>query len=361
LGELEQKYPDPPLVMFLSNNEAARLPWTAISEDPGYRSRSEGGDNAAAEQAAIGAAWSARYRALELGFRNALDKPRWPACAIFVGFNAFGAGYIGRWSGWREHSLLAQNNMTPESEGWDGASVPFYVNVGDPSTDYAVWGPQVAAMNWVPMQEQLREKRPNFWFEMSTWDGALEGDARSKPAEYRRRGQVVEPARYGGMVQFGMWLLRPRSVREYRGYLERTTDTEPYWAQIVAAVDRVYTNPTLKRFWREGTLVANTAHDHPYSAALPDWFTTTKRWFLLDTSIDPPRPWTLRTELKVFALALSMGQPGSRQWLIYAHAPLGGQESVAIDIPGYKSVAVSIKVGGTFVVVDERSQSVHEL
>jgi hypothetical protein len=249
--------------------------------------------------------------------------------------------------------------MTPESDGWDGASVPFYVS-GGPSTDYSVWGPQVAAMNWVPMQEEIQAKRPNFWFEMSTWDGALDDDKRSKPAEYRRRSQAFTPARYGGMVQFGMWLLRPRSVREYRGYLERVAATEPYFAQVVAAVDRVYTNPTLQSFWRKGTLVANSAHAHPYAAALPAWFAPIKRWFLLDTSLDPPRPWALTTELKVFAIALSMGQPGSRQWLIYAHAPLGDQEAVAIDIPGYKPVEVSVKLGGTFVVVDERSHTIHE-
>jgi hypothetical protein len=360
LKQLQEEYPDPPLVVFLSNNEAPRLPWSSIDSDPGYGSHHSEGDDSAARRSAATNAWARDYQALESGFRKALVNPHWSANAIFVGYGAFGPGFLGRWPGWLDYSLATEGNLAPESKGWDGASVAFYVNLGDASTDYMVWGPQIAAMNWVPMKEEVQAKRPGFWFEMSTWDGAVPGDAASKPAQYARRGQAATSARYGGMVQFGMWLLRPRVVREYRGYLERRTDTAPYFDQVVGAVDRVYRTPTLQAFWRQGKLVANDSHTHPYSAALPTWIADVKRWFLLDTSIDPPRPWNLNTELKVFSLALVMGQGGWRRWLIYAHAPLGDQDGVTIYIPEYKPVTISVKVAGTFAVVDEQSGSVHE-
>jgi hypothetical protein len=361
LKRLQEDYQNPPLVVFLSNNEAARLPAASIDRDPGYEPRDQQRDDAGTRRAVAASAWAEHYRALESGFRKALVNPRWADNAIFVGYNAFGPEFLGRWPGWQDHSLAVEGNLAAESNGWDGASVPFYVNVGDSSTDYTVWSPQIAAMNWVPMQEEVRAKRPTFWFEMSTWDGALPSDVRSKPAQYARRGQVVPAARYGGMVQFGMWLLRPRVVREYRGYLERRADTAPYFDQVVGAVDRIYRIKTLQTFWRHGKLVANDSRVHPYGAALPAWVADVKRWFLLDTSLDPPRPWNLNTELKVFSLALMMGQPGSRTWLIYAHSPLGDRDSVSINIPEFKHVTMSVKVGGTFALVDEQSGSVHEL
>jgi hypothetical protein len=360
LKQLQADYPDPPLVVFLSNNEAPRLPWTSIESDPGYRSQHGENDDTATRRSMTANAWSERYHALESSFRRALVNAHWSANAIFVGYNALGPSFAGRWPGWQAYSLAAEGNMAAESGGWDGASVAFYVNIGDSSTDYTVWSPQIAAMNWVPMKEEVQAKRPGFWFEMSTWDGAVPGDAASKPAQYARRGQAVTSARYGGMVQFGMWLLRPRAVREYRGYLERRADTAPSFDQVVEAVDRIYKNPTLQTFWRRGTLVANDSHAHPYGAALPTWIAGVKRWFLLDTSIDPPRPWNLNTELKIFSIALAMGQPGSRRWLIYAHAPLGDRDDVAIDIPEFKPVTMSVKVGGTFAVVDEQNGTVHE-
>jgi len=37
-------------------------------------------------------------------------------------------------------------------------------------------------------------------------------------------------------VQFGMWLLRPRLVREYRGYMQTRADFGEYFDAILEAV-----------------------------------------------------------------------------------------------------------------------------
>src|SRR5262249_24738835 len=123
-------------------------------------------------------------------------------------------------------------------------------------------------------------------------------------------------------------------------------------------VDRVHRDPTLREFWRKGSLVPNRAGTHPYQAAIPAEYQNVDRWFLLDTSLDPKHPSELGTPLPVFALALALGAAPRRQWLIYAHAPLGARQSVQVTIPGYRAVMINVAVGGSFYLVDEKGRSV---
>src|SRR5690606_13556822 len=104
-----------------------------------------------------------------------------------------------------------------------------------------------------------------------------------------------------------------------------------------------------------GELVANPKHSHPYQTLLPEDFAKKQRWFLLDTSVDPKRPWNLYTNLPVFALALVRGKAPNREWLVYAHAPLEPQKGVEIEIPGYRSITTDVAIEGTFVHITESS------
>jgi len=82
------------------------------------------------------------------------------------------------------------------------------------------------------------------------------------------------------------------------------------------------------------------------------------RWFLLDTSLDPPHPWELFWEIKVFALALTRGEKPDRQWLVYAHAPVKERQGVKVTIPDHGEIAIDVAVGGSFYQVDEKSGQV---
>ena len=124
---------------------------------------------------------------------------------------------------------------------------------------------------------------------------------------------------------------------------------------------RVHRNPTLREFWRKGSLVPNRAGAHPYQTVIPAEYQNVDRWFLLDTSLDPKRPWEMGTPLPVFALALVTGAAPRRQWLVYAHAPLGARQNVQITIPEYHPVKVNVAVGGSFYLVDERSRRVRPI
>ena len=88
---------------------------------------------------------------------------------------------------------------------------------------------------------------------------------------YARQGQLFTPQRYEGFVQYGMWLTRPRVVRDFRGHTESVEYAGPYFNAILDPVDRVWREPVLQKFWRHGALVANPRGKHPYQAenALP--------------------------------------------------------------------------------------------
>ncbi|MDQ3009407.1 MAG: hypothetical protein M3X11_01685, partial [Acidobacteriota bacterium] len=206
--------------------------------------------------------------------------------------------------------------------------------------------------------QEAQRANPHFWIELSIWDGHEPAQANDKRKYYERIGQPYTPERYGAMAQFGMWLLRPRVVREFRGYQDTVAQMEPYFLPVIRAVDRVHSNATLREFWRKGELVANRARQHPYQTRVPPEYQGVDRWFLLDTSLDPPRPWELGTQLPVFALALVKGAAGQRQWLIYGHAPAGARKDVQITIPGFRAVTVSVTVSGSFYLADEKTRRV---
>jgi len=372
MQQLQEWYPDPPLVIFLSNNEHAKLTWVDKEQDVRFIKAHGPDSDAAFRRAQIADGWIERYRALHSGFQDGLVNEKWRKHAMFFGYGAFGPPHFARWPGWVDYALATPGRIDPGPLMWDGGSPNYYTHDWDASTDYKVWSPQIESMNYVFMIDEALQLNPRFWFEFSVWDGYDPDPERQKkhPSKrnlYRQAGQVYDPERYKGFVQFGMWLMRPRAVRDFRGWVEPWPDKVekdgrvvaegggPYFMAIVDAVDRVHDDPVLREWWRKGELVANRTHPHPYQADVPPEYQDRDRWFLLDTSLDPPRPWKLDTELEVFALALVRGTKPDRQWLIYAHAPTGEKKGVRVTIPDFeKSVIIDVPVGGDFNVVSER-------
>jgi hypothetical protein len=358
MKKLQEWYPDPPLVIFVSNNEQPKLQWTKAEEDYRFTKLFGRGRNDDFKRKVVGDGFIERYRALERGIREGLSSKAWKENAIFIAYDAFGPPHFARWAGWMEHSLYTPGRISPWPLAWDGGSPSFYTWPWSATTDYTVFSPQVESMNWVFMLGEALKLNPKFWFEISTWDGSEPGAGNDKRKAYANAGQKFTPERYGGMVQFGMWLLRPRAVREFRGYRETVSQTEPYFLPIMDAVDRVHKNATLRGFWQRSDLVPNRAQPHPYQTIVPKEYQNADRWFLLDTSLDPKRPWELGMQLPVFALARVKGNAGQRQWLLYAHSPLGPRQNVQIKIPGYRAVTVNVSVAGSFYLVNERNQQV---
>ena len=101
------------------------------------------------------------------------------------------------------------------------------------------------------------------------------------------------------------------------------------------------------------TLRAHYTRAHPYQVHIPEEYKKEDRWFLLNTNLDPPGSWDLNTELPVMALARVIAQSNQREWLVYAHAPVGPHNQVQIEIPEFKKIVVDVPVAGAFYHVRE--------
>jgi hypothetical protein len=104
--------------------------------------------------------------------------------------------------------------------------------------------------------------------------------------------------------------------------------------------------------------VPNNVHLHPYQSDIPAQYREKKRWFALDTNLDPPRPWTLKTNIPIFSIAYVTGKEPNRRWLIYAHSPLENRTNVKITIPLFDTVTVDITRAGVFYTIDEKARKI---
>lgn len=377
--QMQQWYPNPPRVLFLANNEGMYLKgWEAEARSKRFLDKYGAGHSQDFMNHVVGHGYAERFGAMIQGMRQGLQSQSWKDNSLYVGYGNFGPSYYARWDGWKYYSSAAspgggvtENDvngvpvhfdaeMTQAHLGWSGGSPSYYTAPTDDSSDYKAWSIQVEAMNWVFMQQQIAQTHPNYWFEMSVWDGNFTDGAKKKD-QYLALGQEWSPQRYKGTVQFGMWLLTPRAVREFRMTSEQAADFPGYFDAIMDSVDRIYADPLLERFWRKGELVPNPTQEHPYQYGEMAEFTDVDRWFLLDADTNPnPIRWSpdpedpvhrageLNDEIPVFALARVLGEPGAREWLLYAHSPLMNRQDVTIMIPGYGNVVVDVPVEGAF-------------
>lgn len=360
MRRIQEAYPDPPRIFFLSNNEHAVLAWHEAETSKRYLDRYGKGRDAVFRQTLFAEELTKRYRALQEGMREGLVNDVWKRNARFIAYEAFGPPHLGRFGGWHGSAGFSPQTgrLLWHHKGWDGGSPSYYLHdwCGFLS-DHTSSSMQVEAMNWPFMLDQALEESPDFWFELSTWDGDTAG-INGKRGQFAGRGQIYHADRYQGLLQFGLWLLRPRALRDYR-YQESLAYAEPYYLANVKAVEQVHASPLLQRFWRHGRLVANPARKHPYQAALTPAVEEKTRWFLLKTDLEPAtdsKAWGLYTELPVMPLALVLGEAPEREWLLYLHAPQGARTGVTVTVPDYGEVVVDASVTGSFYHLRERGR-----
>jgi len=369
MKRVQELYPDPPLVLFVSNNEAPDLRWHQVEGlSKRYLDKYGRGKPDVFKREVVARGWKERYPVMFKAMRDALVNETWKKNVRFVGYGAFGPSHFGRWAEWMDYSLITDEWTSPDWHIWDGGSPSYYTHNWCPNRDHWVWSTQVQSMNWIFQLDEAWSVNPDFWVEISLWDGnggwfpemgyKPELVEKSKACQYMKDGQTYTPERFLGWAQYGLWLLRPRAVREFRA---STVPLEPwrrFFEQLVLAVDRVYAHETLETFWRHGTLVANTAREHPYQENVPEKYKDVNRWFLLDTNLDAPWPWKLDTNIPVFSLALVRGDEGSRRWLVYAHSPLEDRRRVEITLPEFGPLTVDVRRAGAFYLVEEQGRAV---
>ncbi len=353
VAKIQAAYPNPPLVIWLNNFEQPRL--ISSEAENSWRFVQNHGLETTDDQkrAIVGNGWIERDGALWESLNSQLSLP-WQAVSIPVCYSAFGRRGYGSWSGWDRASLHVPGRFAP----WPLAvnASPSYYVFGNPKlhteTDYQANGPQMAGMNWQFMLDEALRDRPDYFWEISLYDGGTE-----RQTWYRKQqGQIYDPSRYRGYVRFALWLARPRILREFRLSAHDRELYLEYWDETLDAVREVHRNEDLRRFWRKGSLVTNRAHPHHFSINLYPGYTDddVDRNFLLEVSTNPQRPWNNKTEIEVWALVLVLGEAPKREWLLFAYAPLRSQQDVTITIPDCGTVTIDIPRGnGDFWLVRE--------
>lgn len=355
---LQELYPDPPLVLFVSNNEAHDVRWHAAEKLKHYVDRYGQGRDDNFKRKVFSDGWIERYGALFKGMRAGLANETWRKNARFAGYNAFGPDHFARWGDWVKYSLHTEDRIAWEPLAWDGGIPESYDNHWEPQKKaYNVWSMQAEMMNLVFMKEEAFKARPGFWHEVIFWDGYLGDKDNNKRKQYEKDGYPCTPAMYRGWTQYVMWTLVPRVAREWRGSALKKENWEEYFDQIVASVELVHAEAKLGRFWRHGKLVPNRSRKHPFNTDVPARWKDVDRWFHLTTNLDPAEL-KLDAKMPVWTLARVIGQKPNREWLLYAHAPMGARKGVEVEIPEYRKVKIDVPVEGAFYLFWEADGSV---
>ena len=360
---IQDAYPDPPMVIVVSNNEANDLRWHEVeAKSKRYLDKYGKGRDNAFKRKVVAEGWTERYGAMLTSMRGALVEDAWKTNARFAAYSALGPNHLGRWSAWKTYSLITDKYVDPGPVIWDGAVAEYYDNHWQPQkTIWSGWSCQTEAMNMVLLKNEALKIKPEFWHEVIFWDGNLPDKSNDRYKTYTKKGFPPSPERYRGWVQYGLWLLTPRVAREFRSSADKRERWEAYFNAIIRAVDLVHSDKVLTRFWRKGELVQPGKNLHPFKTEVPERFKDTNRWYHLPTSLDPEYPLKFNSVFPVFTLGRVIGKKPNRQWLLYAHAPRGDKKDVAVDIPGFRKVVVNISLSGSFHHILEKDGSVRQV
>lgn len=360
---IQSLYPDPPLVILISNNEAERLRYLdANTEKRFVDSYGLNADNEL-KRKVFGDGWIKKYTNLFVGLKDGLTQSSWKNNLRVIGYNSYVMGEIGRWWNWQDYALTINDRLDPNWYSWDGADVAVYDNANQPTkTAYTLYSTQSESMNLVFTKKEAFKIKPNFWFELIVWDGYNQDSNLSKYTVYERAGIDYTPELYRGWVQYSMWLLTPRVVREFRySASEPASRFMPYLQETLNSTKRVHSDPILSKFWRKGELVANHSGHHPFKYNFPSQWSSENRWFHLTTNLDPDGD-SLSLQWPIWTLSRVIGSSPSREWIIYAYSPMGLKSNVIVTVPEYKNVNLpTVTVGGSFYYINEATSELKEV
>ncbi len=360
MTKLQELYPDPPYVVFVSNNEAARLEQREVELSAAYQARYGAGHDEDFRRRKLGDHYIDRYKAHVEGFRSGLGV--WKDRSIIIGWGGSTIG-LGR-GDWWPNGNLPNNGMSVPGRlsvfpfAWDGSAVRYYVKSQSTHdfSDHTFRSPQAEIMN-LPLQIEFAcQQNPKYYWELTTfWDPVV----RERMA---KEGQPVTTERYAGLVKYGMWVARPHAVRKFtRGYM-KLSEFGGDLGTVMDAVDDVHNDPVLASFWKQSDLVWNPDRQHPYRSSIPPEYANRRRWLQLSTSVDAADSRSLTTEVPMWSFARVQGDPGSRRWLIFVQSPKQVRPDVRVDLPDQPgSIRVSATPAGCFYLVEEGSSTATSL
>jgi hypothetical protein len=350
---LQEHLTAPAKVIFLSNNEASKPRWydaytsiDLISQIPMEQRSPQG------IRSYLNTRWTDLYLALIQGINAKLFNNSWKSSIQYVGFDALVPSYIGRYYEWNKDAQFNESAQNMGINVWGGASLPYYLNDWDDSTFYTVWSPQLEAMNYLPQLEQALTKNPGYWSEISIWDGHILKSKKDKLQYFKAHEHELTECRYAGFSKFGLWLLTPRVIREFRFYNEGYEEQGYAAEAIMKTVDELYADKNLQQFWRRGLLLENDQGKHPYNSLLPDSYKTASRWFLLESKENTGNMNSLSNEIKVFSIAIKISDQKQSKYLIYVFSPFLTQNTVTVTIPGIGDRPVNSSQCGAYTFIE---------
>ena len=326
MAQIQEWYPNPPLVVFVSENRSDKLTWKEIETDTRYTLKNRD-DNF--KRTLINAQWIEKYRQLHEGFKTAFTKTAWKENVKFITRDELSMD-MGANKNWIDNATVTNlyANIWPLTA--DGVNVDFTLQ----GTDTSIDGPHVLVNNLPFMLNEAKTINP-----LSASQLSINADS-----------IVDNPARYRGLTQFALWFLRPNFVRQDSALTQRE-ELQKAFQEVSDSVELIHYNSQLTDFWRNGTLVKNGTSD--LNTNIPTQYENDPRWFLLDTDANPKRPWTSDTAINVWAFALVEGEAPDREWLLYVQSPDGNKTDVTVSVPGYKDVLVDSTAKGSFIILNE--------
>jgi len=336
MAQIQEWYPNPPLVLFVSKDEAAKLSWSELAESSRYTKEYPSGQNDNYKRILIGGQWIEKYSQMHDGFKQGFSKSAWKNNVKFMSYNNFSQN-LGKTSEWIKDSTITNYYMNVWPLTSDGVTLNF--DLSGSKNDSTANAPHVTANNLPFMINEAKVLNPNFSYQLNLDDNS----------------KITDPTRYRGLAQFALWFLRPSTIRQASA--ETTTELqEPLFQELSDSVELIHYNPQLADFWKNGTLVKSGTSD--LNASIPEQYKNAPRWFLLDTDANPKRSWSDNTNIKVWAFALVKGKAPNRAWLVYTQSPEGNRTDVTVSVPGYKDVLLNTTEEGSFYSISESKSEI---
>ena len=323
MAQLQEWYPNPPLVLFIDEDKSAKLLWSDLNSSSRYQTQYPLDATDEFKRTLVNAQWVEKYRQLHKGFRDGFTNNNWKQNSKFISRNEL-AYNMGRTSDWQKNATTTNLHANIWPLTADGLTVNYQLGYDDNDIYY---DPRHTINNLPFMLDKAKEINHNFAFQLNI-------DAKSK---------IDIPERYRGFTQYALWFLRPSVIRQTPN---KTTKDEinPLFQQVVDSVELVHGSDILADFWKNGKLV-KTGNSN-YNLNIPTVYQSVPREFLLKTSANST----------VWAFALEKGLTPNREWLIYVQSPEENLTDIVLTVPAIGDVLVNSSQNGNFYTFSESSQ-----
>lgn len=336
MTQIQEWYPNPPLVVFINENRASKLSWNELDTSSRYVNNYPSDKNDEYKRALIGAQWIEKYRQMHTGFKQGLTKEDWKNNVKFVSYNDF-SDDLEEMSTWLNNSTLTNQYLDISPFTVDGTTVNFDLTKDVSYT--SIDAPQIAINNLPFMLQEAKRDNPSFMQQLSI----------------THNSNMTDPTLYRGLTQFGLWFLRPNIIRQDSpdSTLE---EMESLFNEMSDSVELIHNSDILSDFWKNGELVSNGESN--FNSNIPEQYQDDPRWFLLDVDANPSRPWSDSSNIKVWAFALVKGEVPNREWLVYLQSNDGNLTDISVKLADYTDISLSSNTMGTFYTLNESNNNI---